>query len=150
LEWGATTFDLLGIKFSVNLEEIDDINFGHQIPKIVALIEQWTRRILTSIGRATVIKTLLIPKLNHLFISLPTPNRETVSYLCKSIFEFLWRSSVDKVKRSVITQDYLSGGIKMVDLNNFITSLKYAWIKRLTKSNSHKPWMNIFFCCLWK
>ena len=45
LEWGATTFDLLGIKFSVNLEEMDDINFGHRIPKIVALIEQWKRRI---------------------------------------------------------------------------------------------------------
>jgi hypothetical protein len=49
----------LGIKFSVNLEEMDDIDFGHQIQKIVALIEQWKRRILTLIGRATVIKTLL-------------------------------------------------------------------------------------------
>jgi hypothetical protein len=86
---------------------------------------------------------------NNLFTSLPTPNRETISYLCKSIFEFPWRSNVDKVKRSVITQDYLSRGIKMVDLNNFITSLKCTWIKRLIKSNSHKPWMNIF-CCLKK
>jgi hypothetical protein len=45
---------------------------------MVALIEQWKRRILTPIGRTTVIKTLLIPKLNHLFISLPTPKKETI------------------------------------------------------------------------
>ena len=144
-DWGSTTFNLLGINFSVDLEEIENINFGLQIPKIVALIEQWKRRILTPIGRVTVIKTLLIPKLNHLFISLPTPKKETISYLVKILFEFLWKSSVDKVKRSVITQDYLSGGIKMVDINNFIVSLKCSWIKRLTKSDCHKPWINIFF-----
>ena len=145
LVWGSTTFNLLGINFSVNLSEIEDINFGIQIPKIVALIEQWKRRVLTPIGRTTVIKTLLIPKLNHLFISLPSPKNETISYLYKIIFEFLWKSRVDKVKRSVTTQDYLSGGLKMVDINNFITSLKCSWIKRLTSSICPKPWMNIFF-----
>jgi hypothetical protein len=46
---------------------------------MVALTEQWKRRTLTPIGRTTVIKTLLIPKLNHLFISLPTPKKETIS-----------------------------------------------------------------------
>lgn len=93
LDWGSTTFNLLGIQFSVDLKEIIDINFGLQIPKISALIEQWKRRILTPIGRVTVIKSLLIPKLNHLFISLPTPKRETILYLYKCIFEFLWKSN---------------------------------------------------------
>ena len=120
-----------------------DINFGLQIPKNIALIEQWKRRILTPFGRTTVIKSLLIPKLNHLFISLPTPKKETIVYLCKIIFEFLWKSKVDKIERSVITQHYFSGGMKMVDIKNFIISLKCSWIKRLTKS--YKPWMNILF-----
>lgn len=31
----------------------------------------------------------------------------------------------------------------MVDINNFITSLKCSWIKRLTKA--HKPWMDFLF-----
>ena len=106
-----------------NLTEIEEMNFGLQIPKMVAFIEQWKRRILTPIGRTTVIKTLLIPKLNHLFISLPTPKKETISYLYKIIFEFLWKSGVEKVKRSVTTQDYLSGGLKMVDIDNFIILL---------------------------
>lgn len=143
LDWRSTTFNLLGIQFSVDLNKIIDINFGLQIPKINALIEQWKQRILTPIGRITVIKSLLIPKLNHLFISLPTPKRETILYLYKCIFEFLWKSKVDKVRRSVITQDYFSGGMKMIDINNFITSLRCSWIKRLTKS--YKPWIDIFF-----
>lgn len=143
LDWGSTSFNLLGFQFSVELSEIVDNNFGIQIPKIIALMEQWKRRILTPIGRVTVIKSLLIPKLNHLFISLPTPKKEIVSFICMAIFEFLWKSKTDKIKRSLITQDYLSGGMKMVDVRNFITSLKCTWIKRLTCS--HKPWMDIFY-----
>lgn len=42
--------------------------------RIKALIQQWKRRILTPFGRVTVVKTSLLPKLNHHFISLP--NRE--------------------------------------------------------------------------
>ena len=77
------TFSLLGINFSVNLSEITDMNYGIQIPKVIALIQQWKRRFLTLIGRVTVIKTLLIPKLNHLFISIPNPKQEIISLLCK-------------------------------------------------------------------
>ena len=79
LDWGCTDFNLLGIHFSVELDKIIELNYGIQIPKIKAMIQQWRRRILTPIGRVTVVKTLLIPKLNHLFISLPNPNKETIS-----------------------------------------------------------------------
>lgn len=67
LEWGCTKFNLLGIEFSVELEKNVSLNYSVQIPKIKALIQQWKRRILTPFGRVTVGKTLLLPKLNHLF-----------------------------------------------------------------------------------
>ena len=73
------------------------MNYGIQIPKVIALIQHWKRRFLTPIGRVTVIKTLLIPKLNHLFIYIPNPKKEIFSSLCKANFEFLWNSKVDKV-----------------------------------------------------
>ena len=57
MEFGleSTTFNLLGINFSVNLSEITDMNYGIQIPKVIALIQQWKRRFFTPIGRVTVI-----------------------------------------------------------------------------------------------
>ena len=73
LDWGSDFFNLLGIKFSVVLDKITSLNYGHQIPKVFSLIEQWKRRILTPISRIIVVKCLIIPKLNHLFISLPNP-----------------------------------------------------------------------------
>lgn len=111
LEWGCTKFNLLGIEFSVELEKIVSLNYSVQIPKIKALIQQWKRRILTPFGRVTVVKTLLLPKLNHLFISLPSPDKEIISSLTNLFYEFIWNSKIDKVKRQLITQDYLKGGI---------------------------------------
>lgn len=90
MDWESTTFNHLGFQFSVDLNKVIDINFGLQIPKLIALFEQWKRKINPPIDRVTVIKILLIPKLNHLFISLPIPKRETVLYLYQCFFEFLW------------------------------------------------------------
>ena len=78
LDWGSTHFNLLGIDFSTNLNDIVRVNYGNVIPKIDALLNQWKRRLLTPIGRVTVLKTLIIPKLNHLFIALPNPSVEVL------------------------------------------------------------------------
>lgn len=140
---GSTTFSLLGINFSVDLETITDINYNLILPKVKSLIQQWNRRILTPIGRVTVVKTLILPKLNHLFISLPAPSIDKISSLNKDIFESVLKSKCDKIKRTIVTQDNLSGGLKMVNIDNFIKSLKCTWVKRLLTARNN-PWFDIF------
>ena len=78
------------------------MNYGIQIPKFIALIQQWRRRFLKHVGKVTVTKTLLIPKLNHPCISILNPKKEIISIFCKAMFEFLWNSKVDKVRRKTI------------------------------------------------
>lgn len=45
LDWGSTTFSLLGIEFCVELDKITVLNYNIQLPKIFSLIQQWNRRI---------------------------------------------------------------------------------------------------------
>ena len=78
LEWGSTNFNLLGVEFSVEIGKIPELNYNKQIPKIKSLIQQWKRRILTPLGRTTVVKTIIILKVNHLFFSLPNPRKEVI------------------------------------------------------------------------
>lgn len=146
LNWRCTFSNFFGIQFLVDINEIMDINFLFQIPNIISLIEHWKRKKFLLL-LAKLLKGWLIPKLNHLFISLPSPKREALLYLYKCIFEFICKSKVDKVKRAVITQDYFAVGMKMVDINNCITSLRCSGIKMLTKS--YTPWMDIFFYHQW-
>ena len=134
----TNTFTLLGIHFDVDLSRINFLNYDKKLVKIKSIIKQWSNRSFTPLGRLSIIKTLLISQLNHLFIALPNPNDKFIQELNQTLFNFLWNSKIDRVKRDVITQDYDKGGIKMIDLRSYIESLKTTWIRRIIKGNNSK------------
>ena len=98
-------------------------------------------------GRLTVIKTLLISQLNHLFISIPNPSTQFLRELNDVLYTFLWNSNVDKVKRNVVTQNYENGGLKMINIQNYIDGLKTTWIRRLITTDD-ASWKNISFAIM--
>ena len=57
LTWGETTFNLLGVNFSVSLNEMIHINFTPIMKKLEHLFYVWNQRYLTPLGRITVIKS---------------------------------------------------------------------------------------------
>ena len=63
LDWSQTDFTILGIKFSCNLDTLVDLNYNVKLAEIEKKMKQWSKRILTPIGRLTVLKTLLVSKL---------------------------------------------------------------------------------------
>lgn len=109
-----------------------------KLVKIKNTIKYWEKRIITPLGKITLIKSLLISQLNHLFISLPTPSSNFLKQLKEILFNFLWNSKVDKIKRKQITQDYEMGGLIMVDIDNYIKGLKSSWIKRIVNGSKAK------------
>ena len=68
LDWGSSEFNLLGIDFSVDLERIPQMNYTKALDKARKTMKNWNTRLLTPIGRITVIKSLLLSKFTHLFI----------------------------------------------------------------------------------
>ena len=129
LSWGKTNFKLLGIDFNVDLEKMININYKDKIDNIKNLIKQWRRRFLTPLGKITVIKSLLLAKLNHLFISLPNPNDLVIKQLNTLFYDFIW-DGTPKIKKLVLVNQYLNGGLKMTNIEAFIQSLKATWIRR--------------------
>ena len=132
------TFKLLGINFDVDLANIPKLNYDKKLVKIKHIINQWSKRHTTPLGRITLIKSLLISQFNHLFISLPSPSNTFIKNLNEILFNFLWQSKVDKLKRKQVIQDYVNGGLKMTDISNYILGLKSSWIKRILYSQDTK------------
>ena len=81
-------------------------------------------RKLTLLGKITVIKCFAIPKLVYPLTVLNNPPQQTVQFLKNIMFNFLWDKKPDKIKRDIITQDYKDGGLKMIDIEKLIKSLK--------------------------
>ena len=92
LNWTQTNFDILGTKFSCNLDTMVKINFKDKIEQIDKELKVWSKRKLTPFGRITVLKTIVISTLNHLFIALPNPTEKLINNLPKKLFHFIWQS----------------------------------------------------------
>ena len=136
LEWGSSNFLLLGIKFSVNLQEVENLNYRPKFKEIENIMNSWSNQVLSPIGKITIIKTLIISKLNHLFMALPNPNKTLLTNFTKNLCSFIWDNKPDKVKREVLTQIHNLGGLKMLDIDKYIKGLKLTWIRRLIRNNS--------------
>ena len=61
---------LLGIQFDVTLTNIQR-NFEIGVEKVKRELHSWKYRFLTIFGKLTVIKTLCLPKLNHIVTVVP-------------------------------------------------------------------------------
>ena len=120
----------MGITFNVDLNKINNINYKEKINNIKKLIKLWKRRYLTPLGKITIIKTLLLPILNHLFIALPNPEEHILKEINTIFYDFLWEGTA-KIKQTVIVNKYMDGGLNMINIKAFINSLKATWIRRL-------------------
>ena len=93
-------------------------------------------RNITPMGRITVIKSLLISKLVHLFTALPNPSQAELKQIERLLFEFLWSGKREPIKRAKAIQNYAHGGFRMLDLQAFVKSMKISWLKRLLKDDT--------------
>ena len=143
LRWEEGNFTVLGIDFNTNLNLMIELNYKKKIEEVKRLLASWKQRQLTLFGKITVLKALIIPKFNHLFLSLPNPDEKILKSLEKIFFNFIWNKSNDKIKRATMMQPYDMGGLNMTKISTFIDSLKISWVRRLiTKKNSWAVFIN--------
>jgi len=90
-------------------------------------------------GKILVIKSLAALQLTYVLPPLAT-NHEIIREINDLFYSYLWNNKGDKIKRSVIINDYERGGSKMVDIATFNKSLKTTWIKKYLDGSNHGKW----------
>ena len=99
----------------------------------------WRQRYLTLGGKIQVFKSLIASKIVYIasMKSVPSHVVDSIQTLHK---DFKWNGKKPKIKHTTLVSDYTNGGLKDIDINCKLCSLKFSWITRLLdKSNSH-PW----------
>ncbi|KAL9983202.1 hypothetical protein ACROYT_G005340 [Oculina patagonica] len=134
IKWPQDPIKALGIFFTYDKKLLYLKNFSEKLDKIKKLINIWSSRGLSLYGKVTIIKTLLLPKVVYISSLLPTPEN-IIKELNQLIYKFLWKGK-DKVTRVSAINNYEEGGIKMVDIESTIKSLRLSWMKRIFSDNS--------------
>jgi hypothetical protein len=120
-------FTLLGLKISNDIDNINNV-FTTTIEKILSIREFWDRLKLTLPGRIAVAKTFMLSQIGY-FGSIITPSIADIRTLQKTIDDFC----IGKIKIAQ-NRKYIppaSGGMGLINLNDFIISLQSSWIKRV-------------------
>ena len=116
------------------------LNFTDKIANIKTKNDYWNRRSLTPISRITVIKFLLLSSLNHLFISLPNLNEQLLKDL--NVLLLTLSEQAQRIKKTILCQEYCNGDLKMININAFIAALKTKWLRKIITDNN-SPWSMI-------
>ena len=128
------------------------LNFGRysctcqlseKIDKLQSILNSWSARGLTLLSKITKIKSLAVSQIVYLLSSLPS-HQKIVHEINSILYDFLWNSKGDKIKRTEIINDYDKGGIKMIDIQSFNASLKKKWVQSFLNRENKGKW-KVFF-----
>ena len=98
----------------------------------------WSARGLLSIRQGDNNQIFLIPKNIYVCSIIPTHNK-LLKELNKIMFKFLWKGVYEVTRASVINK-YEEGGLRMVDLECMVKSLRLAWLKRIFSGTINGTW----------
>ena len=90
-------------------------------------------RKLTLEVKITIFKSLAISKIMHLAIIAKVSNT-----VIEELKLWLLDNKKVEIKQSTLRNDYKDGGLKNVDIEHKIASLKCSWVKRLYTENFHE------------
>ena len=133
---GKRHIQSLGIKFSVDLDLVINLNYEPILDDINKSPNVWKKRFLTPLGKITVIKNPYLTQVKS-FVYVH-PKSRSKCYKQVYFLKFIWDGKPDKINRKQLCSDYMRGGLCMIDLENFICSLKCTWIRCLL-TQKHGP-----------
>ena len=119
------------------------LNYLPKLSRIKSLIQLWSMRDITPLGRIHILKTFAISQFVYLLSVLPDPPASFFKQVNGIFFRFIWNGKKDKIKGNIICNSIDSGGLNMIDLVSFAKGLKCKWVKMYTDDNK-RPWKALF------
>ena len=134
IKWPNEPIKALGVYFTYDPKLLKEKNFIERLDSIKKLINIWSSRGLSVYGKVTIIKSFLIPKFVYVSLVLSTAT-ELVEELNQLLFKFL-SNGTDKVPRVSVINEYEEVGLKMIDLDCMIKSLRLAQLRRILEGQN--------------
>jgi exonuclease III len=133
---------ICGINFCEDLNEEYKMNVTDKIIKFEFKLKPWFHRYLTMEGKILIIKTFglsqLIYNMQCVFFE-----ESQIKEIERKMFFFLWAKSpdkkraIDRIKRSVLKNEYEYGGLKMTDIECLDRALKLKQYIRASSANHY-------------
>ena len=134
IKW-CVKFKLLGIYFDSTLSKMYT-NYEKVIESIRREINSWKFRFLTIFGKVMVVKTICIPKLNHIAAVVPNPSCTHLRSLELELKQFIASNNPNVVDDKTRKMTVRNGGFGVPNINTFWKAIRMSWLRRSICSES--------------
>ena len=131
---------ITGIYFTLNEERMITANWEYVKKRIEDKIKGWQGRCLTEIGKAVLVKTVIMPIIAFTGSIIKLPD-DTEKALTSIIFGFIW-GKTDKITRALAHQERGRGGLGIPHIRGKLEAFQATWISKLPSEK--KPWAMTF------
>ena len=136
LKWEKERVYALGTWFYKDKKKNVSENTAVKLIQIDQLLQNWQGRSLTWYGKITVIKSLVLSKLNYIISTIETP-KYFVDEVQRLINEFLWNKKPPRIKFKTAIANHEQGGINLTHVESYVKAPKITWVKKFCTHKKH-------------
>ena len=154
--WATSGFVYLGIKVSPNTEDLGKLNFTSTIRALKKDLERWHDLPLSWLGRISLIKMSILPRLLYPLQMLPLwIPRKVLLDLEKTLSRFIWHSKKPRIRMRTLQLTGERGGLALPNLRFYNwachTRIIWEWLQsHLNSVSSVDEWYPTQFSLLSK
>ena len=133
LNWTSDKINVLGVDITNDNDNkrLLELNYNPIIEKTRAILQSWTHRNLSLVGKVNVINTLVaslyVYKMQVLPYMLPSQIK-CIEDMCQ---RYLWNNHKPKIQLEILQTPKKAGGLGLVNMRRKEESLKAGWVKEL-------------------
>ena len=137
-----------GILFQQDEGTTTQANVDLVLRKIHNILQRWSARHLSTLGKILIVKTFAISQLIYIMQSLVLTDAH-FKEINKLLFKFIWNrhfqasKAPERIKRDIVYTPVKYGGLGMLDVSMLDKSLKLRALARLSTSNH--PYLSRIF-----
>ena len=125
---------ILGVVFENGKRAIDiDENWTGRIEKLTRIIQLWSKRDLSIMGKIVEVKSFLVSQLIYIMQSTGLPEKVFID-VNRLFYKFIWqkrfskRKAFEKVKMVIAEGNLEDGGLKMVNVVHLQKAFYLQWV----------------------
>ena len=135
LKW-VDSARILGIQFSADRTLMTKNNYDELIKKMGTVLNTWSARSGTLIGKIAVINALVMSQVVYKTLVLNTPDKKTIDRIRKNVLHFLWGNEKPKIAYNTLIRSYENGGLNLHDFSAKNKALKLTWVKKVLSTDN--------------
>ena len=143
VSWVNNPLNILGIYVSHNVDEYIDFNLTPLINKTKNLLEVWSTRGLSLVGKAQIVNSLVSSLYVYKFTVLPLISKNTLECINRMVNKFIWNGKCPKIKLNILQLSKQEGGLGLANFQARDMALKANWVIRVINNAKLRNLANV-------